>query len=335
MTTKNYRVPLAFAIAALLAAPLVPVSGAESTPTNLTTFHPGAPGEPAWRMLKLEVTEETDIHFDVDFVNLRCPWLLQLALLRGEPGNARSFVGITYNFGGGRTGAQVDSQGPVLVDASALVENGADSCPMGEVDTTFIRIDPGTIYLLYATGGLPSEVNVVASVVRGAARILDESWGYDSYYLTSDGFSGIAHAGVWSPGICTAPSMDPNGGFCDPCCNVAGGFLGGAEASVLRHAEIDFQNRPWFEFTILGQSIANASVTDSEDLTRYALGSIASAGPANVNPMGGAVATNKAYDYPSGRYSFDIMLSATVGQPFESQPHWKIFAIDHWFPEEQ
>lgn len=337
MTHHKKRLLPHFLIAAALVLPAVwlasPALASDDAP--LYTFHPGAPGEPTWRMLKLDVTEHAMLEFKVDFIQLRCPWLMQFTLFDGEPGNARAYVGLTFDFGGGYTGSRIDSEGPVDIEVSAIMHNGADSCPMGEVDFVFSKLPVGTVYLLYATGGLPAEARVVANVMSGALTIAGESHGYGSYYYSSDGFTSIAHVGAWSPGACLSPSTSVSDGFCDPSAQLAGGFMGGAEAGVLRNAQVDFVHRPWFKLNIFGQNVGNASVTDPDGLVRYGEGSAARIGPLGVHPQGAALGTSRPYDYPSGGYSFDILASASAGLPTMSRPHWVLFAIDHQFPEEQ
>ena len=324
---------LAMLIPALLAAPAAIAADGSEPP--LAVFRPGTPGEPTWRMLKLNVTEEADLRFQVDFIHLRCPTLMEFSILRGTPGNATLRVGLTFDFGGGDAGTRIDSEGPVDVELSALNHDGADACPMGEVSFRFRSVPAEPVYLLYATGGLRSEAVITLSVDDGAVTVVDESWGNRSYYLTADDFDNLAHVGVWSPGGCIAPNADPAAGFCEPGSQVPGGFMGGAEAGALRHAELVFERRPWFSFDIISTGVGNASVTDAEGLVRYVRGSIASAGPVEVLPLGASIGTSFPYDYPSGAYSFDIVVSATAGAPLLSRPHWKLFAIDHWFPEEQ
>ena len=334
----SVRLYTALAALALLVPTLVVAPAAlatESPDAPLAVFRPGAPDEPTWRMLKLDVTEEADLRFDVDFIHLRCPTLMQFSILRGEPGNAKVRVGLTFDFGGGDTGTRIDTEGPVDVELSALTHEGADACSMGEISFRFIDVPAEPVYLLHATGGLPSQAVITLGVDEGAATVIDESWGYGSHYLTADDFDNVAHVGVWSPGACMVPNTDPAAGFCEPGAWIPGGFMGGAEAGAVRHAEIVFAHRPWFTLDIISTGVGNASVTDSEGLVRYLRGSVARVGPVEVLPLGAAIGTSFPYDYPSGSYSFDILVSASVGAPFLSRPHWKLFAIDHWFPEEQ
>lgn len=304
------------------------------------SFRPGAPGEPMWNMLKLDITKpNSQLQLEIRADNFRCPFAWGLVLFRGEAPRAAPEVSITVNFGYGYQGVEVYDQDDSTVRVSNVEHDGAERCDTGArtLGIGFEELPVGVVYLLQYKAGTPFMGEAKLLAPQGGVRILDESSGDSTFYLGDEEFGqGSLRIAAYSPGACTGGAINPNDGSCGANSRAAGGVFGSAEASEGRTAQATFERRPYFWFgTLSNQDVSNATVVTPRGLTipvRAALVS-ASAGDMSVNPGGARYATRgPATAHDAGQYTFNI------GQNVDVDPTgttaWRAFGADYWFPEE-
>lgn len=325
MNTKNHRVPLALALVTLVVAALAPVSGAQSEQPFYESV--AEPGAPAWRITKLDVTEEGIVPtLKVQFTEAVCPLTWGFSFVVGSPESAWVYNGQGFALGGGAGGISARAGG-------VTIGRDQDSgCATADVWTIiFGELPLGTVYLLETRSG---------SDFRGWARLylsgpgvekVASSVGFESMLLSQDDFEGRAHVGVASPHMCVipnAPSPDA------PCSQWAGGSRANMDVGIGRVARARFEHHPWFAFQTFGvstsspfSSVGNASMMDPLGGVTYAGSPQVTALGLAVNPQGIRSATT---GLPPGEYEFRIDLNVDA-----NPTGWWATWWDLEFPEEQ
>lgn len=323
MLTKTNRAPLALALATLMVATLVPVSGADASPAYL--FKLGGPGEPRWTMLKLDVqapgispilTYETS--------QMRCPMEWGTHLLTGSPGATLSYNGFIFNWAVGSTGVDGRIQTPLLIARQqvAAENDGVESCSWTNFTANYGEMPVGTVYLLQYAAGIPFPARSALTFDAPGVAIVGVSSGTTVTYVNGTEFLGDG-AEIQSPPFCGGIFEQTD---CDPNHVNPGGTVG-ASAGVERWVTKRFKHHPIYFFSEDGSvEASNASMTYPDGRVRHAR-SNDEAGPLTLNGQG-------LMDFnltdPSGWYKWQYTASASVGL----QAGWHLTMADVWFPEE-
>lgn len=333
MTRNDARYRTLVLLTAVLLVPGVWIASPALASEDLRTysFHPGAPGEPAWTMLKLEVPPGgSQPRAFVDFERARCPLAWEFLFLVGSPEDAIPTMGMTFDWPTGEGGYIVETGDalPLVVNESDTSHEGADWCFSTDFDLTFGRLAPGTTYLLSYTAGMPIDATATFQF-HPPVQIVDASHGASTFYVNATDFHGGTHASVRSP-----PAFQDT---CDPSCAWTGSEFGLLDVGKERSATLAFENHPFFTFTSAaasmgtGASISGASITDP-------LGRITSNGGiappvAGYAVYGNGMAVARTRDIVPGPYEFNLNMNAEASA--RSSPAWHIFGVDLEFPEEQ
>jgi hypothetical protein len=339
MTNNHYRAPLALAIVALFGAvTLSPLSGAAPSET-LRVFHPGAPGEPLWSVLALEVEGEGHgLDLRVDLSTFRCPFAWGFILLSGSAENATIIGSVTFDFSHGYQGVEAYASGPVTVDESTVDHDEPRRCDSGaSLGLTFGNVPAGRLHFLQFKSGTPFAGEAVLTSKSGGITIVAESTGDRTFYLANPDFgSGAGHVAAHSPGFCPNPSVDPDAGFCDPHGWWAGGTMAGADIGLGRSASYAFESQPYYFLGNINSNFdaSNATVTDPLGGTTQARATVGAwAGQTSINAGPVHVrTTGHVGRYPSGTYTFSIEKNADVGATLDAA--WHAFGADYFFPNE-
>jgi hypothetical protein len=329
MNTKNHRVPLALALAALFAASLVPISGAD-TPNTLYTLQLGSAGAPKWTILELNVTEPSafpQVYYEAP--KYRCPMTWGTFFMTGTPADADTYNSLAFDFHSGRTGAEVD-YGLFIVNGRrpiVMIDDGAEHCNWMNVTVNYGELPVGTVYMLQYVSGVPFDAKATFRVQgTGAAgvSVVGVSSGTSTIYRNETEFTGTGVI-VLSPPWCGMLGEIP----CAPeHLNQGGGS--GASAELERTAAERFRNHPfWFFQHVADARVSNASVRYPDGSVHYEWSNFASAGGQNV--LGGGMGQKKM-GAPPGVYQFRIHDSAGVSR--WGPPGWWITGADIWFPGE-
>lgn len=333
MTTKNHRVPLAFALAALFAATFVPVSGAESL-TPLYTFNMGSAGDPTWVMLKLDVTQPgVTPRVSYRTPDFHCPSTWGTSFMTGSPGNTDLYNGFGWDLAYGRTGVDARVEAPTLVVRTGFVENdGAEACAWQNTTVIYGELPVGTVYVLQRVAGVPFVSTSILSVDGSGVSVVGMSSGKTSFYGNEtewNGYGGVVHG----PPFCGAPTEVAN---CPPQAMNPGGIIVGASAHALRHISLRFKHRPFFTFMEdEAAAVANASVTYPDGDVLYLPDAPIEVAGLGVRVSGmtlDPIITDRTLAAPTGMYRFAIQASAEAG--VMHKPGWHISGADVWFPEE-
>lgn len=311
MEKKTYRAPLALAIVALVAASLVPVSGAQSQ-AHTFTF---GPGHPEWTVIELDVMEDhSEIHFTPEAFQLGCPMVLSFSLVRGTPEESTTRVGLMFTYLNGATGIQADGAG--LEVPFTTVGDPSMNCGQSLINWIFSEIPADHYYLVAYHAGRPVTGSIPMSFA-GNIQILGTTTGASSFFLEAEDFEGVAHARASPPAA------------------GAGQAQGGVEIGAFRAASHDFEGRPWFVFGTTSAGASQANVLDPLGVERHMftppVGTV-SAGGVDVAAFGVAYGTTGFNGNPAGEYQFNVDLNAEVGAPVLSPGRWSAFGADIVLP---
>lgn len=333
MTTKNHRVPLAFALAALFAATLVPVSGAESL-TPVYTFNMGSAGDPTWVMLKLNVTQPS-VTPSVTYrtAEFHCPSTWGTSFMTGSPGNTDLYNGFGWDLAYGRTGVDARVETPPLTIRTGFVQNdGQEACAWQNTTVIYQELPVGTVYVLQRVAGVPFVSTSIFSVDGPGVSVVGTSSGTTSFYGNEtdwNGYGGVVHG----PPFCGAFTQAAD---CPPNAMNPGGVVGGASVHALRFIDLRFKHRPFFTFVEDHRAaVANASVEYPNGDFRYLPRSpveVAGVGVRMAGMMVEPIITDRTLAAPAGMYRFAIEASAEAGLAYK--PGWHLSGADVWFPEE-
>lgn len=329
MEKKTIRAPLALAVIALFAMPLVPVSGADS-PTTIYTFQTGE-GAPRWTILKLEVTKpgvEPIIEFRTD--EFRCPSFWYGSFMTGTPDTATSLSSFGFIYAVGRHGADAYSTTPAgTIHQDPMVADGEESCSWPELEVVeYGELPLGTVYLLHLTAGVPFEGSAkLVSPVADAFHVVGVSSGSESFFLSETRFGGGQGAVVHAPPWCGAPQELPD---CDPNHVNPGGHFGAA-VELDQSRTMTFKRHPWIFAMARGTVVAaNASIEYPDGRVKYLReGDIARIAGLELGQRTLSIENMGA---PPGRYRLNIEQSAHVG--VLSYTGWHVTGADLRFPEE-
>jgi len=333
MTTTT---PRAFvgALAFALCLALVPYgAGDDSQPALLASFHPGAPGEPAWTMLKVVETrsdDQLDIFFNTS--QLHCPFVWAVQVVTGSPDSAKSPIGILMTFTFGHGGYEAVTTGPVVMSEHHMSNETQKVCGGTEsIDVRLLTIPQGTFYLLEYTAGTPFAGNATVTSTLGSASVVaNAAHGDHATFVDSDGFgNGDMHIQAGSPGVCTP---DPTA----PACQWQGGsILTSAEVGSKRSTTWTFEHHPWFLFDATSRaSISNVSVTTPTGSVLHPRSGARVATQDGLSAEIGYVDITMFHTGPDaspGTYDFDLNFNANAG---DGATAWTLVAIDFQFPEE-
>lgn len=329
--TRPHAIAAALSFAMLFAQTS---AGAEQTP--LATFRPGAPGEPAWTVLKLDVMQSgASLDLMITATDYRCPFAWGFVLFTGEAPNVVQRASFILDYRKGYEGVEARSTGPVAFDHSTMWNSGAKECDSPGFRTGFAQIPMGTAYLLaYAAHGAdaPFRGDAVVSSPDGNVRVTASAHGDRTFYLDMMDFgAGDPRVSAHSPGFCVWPALDPENNFCDPCCWWTGGNAASADVGAGRAANLTFENQPFFLFsTSTSASVSNATVTDPLGRVKYVQAFLsASAGGVAANAGGPTYLSKVPSEHPPGEYRFDIRFNAEAGLDSVA---WHVSAADYVFP---
>lgn len=328
MKTKNHRVPLALALVALFAATFVPVSGASEQPTTLYTFRTGAPTDPTWTILKLEVTRPEvipSVHYGAS--DVRCPMYWSTYFMTGGPNDAHPYNSFGFSWSSGRWGYDVYATTPLFVEHTArMFDDGAEQCAWDNTTVNYGELPVGTVYVLQLNAGLPFESVSTLSVNGPGVSVTGVSSGRTSFYHNETNLGRGWGVVAYSPPFCGAPQELPE---CSPGHMNAGGHFGAA-VEVDRELPIKFKRHPFVLLRNAGSTtISNASITDPTGKSYYLGGGDGQFSDLHVN-AGSIFLQNMTM--PSGRYMFKINKSVNIGDG--AHPGWFIMGADIHFPGE-
>jgi len=326
MMQNTYRAPLALALAALFAATLAPVSGADSA-TTIYTFHTG-PDQPKWTILKLEVTKPgiaPTVRFETD--EYKCPSYWSTWFYQGTPDDARSFNSFGFMHAVGRHGADTYISTPAATHhKDAMTPDGAESCLWFNLDVNFGELPLGTVYLLHLAVGVPYVGSATFVADASGVEVVGISSGMSGFFMSEtslgNGQGVVAHGPPFCGAPqevldCPAPHMNPGGHF-------------GAAVEMDQRRTFTFKHHPWLRVTPRGSVVvANASVELPDGRVKYLNQGDAQVGNLEVNPSQIRLTD---MGLPSGRYRVTVHQSAHVG--VLSYTGWHIVGADLRFPEE-
>lgn len=326
MNRKTYRAPLALALAALFAASLAPVSGADAR-TTLYTFDTGA-GEPKWTILKLEVTKpgiEPFVEFRTD--EFRCPSYWAIKFYQGTPANASVYNGFGIMTAVGRHGADTYITTPVGTShTDDMTHDGEESCLWFDFNVDFGELPLGTVYVLHMAVGVPFEGSATLLADPSGVQVVGMSSGASGFFYSEtvlgNGQGIVAHG----PPFCGGPTevLDCPADHYNP-----GGHVGAA-VEIGQRKLVNFKHHPWLRVTPRGSAVlANASVEIPDGRVEYLHHGDARVGDLEVNP--GEISINDM-GYPPGRYMVNVHKGVHVGAL--SYSGWHIVGADLRFPEE-
>lgn len=330
MMTRTFRAPVALGLVAILAASLVPASGADSPTAPFYTFHFGGAGQPTWTILKLNVTqpEVTPIVTYNAVTTPKCPMTWGTEFLTGSPGNTLAYNGLMFDWSAGRTGAHVRYVTPVIAGSppvSTIIEDGATSCMWLDPTVTYGELPLGTVYMLQYFAGIPFETTSDLTFSGPGVTLAGASSGSSTFYINETQFGGMG-AVVYSPPYCGGLTEQTD---CDPMHVNPGGSVG-ASVALDRWSQFRFRHRPFYVFSDEGTwSISNATLTLPTGEIRYARADNEAAG----YTLDGQGIMDFNLTGPSGFYRWNVHQSAAVGAL--ATPGWHVMGADVWFPEEQ
>lgn len=326
MRQKTYRAPLALAIVALFAAPLVPVSGADS-PAILYTFRTGA-DQPKWTILKLEVTKAgVEPFVELRTNEFRCPSYWSMWFYEGTPQNASSFNSFGIMTAVGRHGTDTYISTPAgNRHTDDMTHDGSESCLWFDFNVDFGELPLGTVYLLHMAVGVPFEGSATLIADPSAVRIVGASSGASGFFYSETALGNGQGIVAHGPPFCGGPTevLDCPSEHYNP-----GGHVGAAVELGQRNS-FNFKHHPWLRVTPRGSVVlANASVEIPDGRVKYLNHGDARVGDLEVNP-GQIRITDMGY--PSGRYRVNVHQGVHVGAL--SYAGWHIVGADLRFPEE-
>lgn len=330
MNAKNHRAPWAVALVAMFAMSALPTSGADESATTLYTFHTGAPGEPTWTILKLDVTHP-GVHPIVTYFSseVHCPMYWGSYFMIGGPNDAHPYNSLAFGWSSGRWGYDATVSTPLFVDHTARMTNDGADGPCSWPDPTVIygELPVGTVYMLQFQAGLPFTSTSTFSVDGPGVTIVGTSSGSTFYHNESNMANGWGLS-AFGPPFCGAPWELPN---CSTLHTNQGGHVG-AVVEVERSALLHFKHHPFVLFRDVGdETWSNATVTDPNGNEYFAepKPGAGKLGELNENSEGILI---QNMTMPSGYWHFTIHKSANLGAG--AHPGWFFTGADLRFPEE-
>lgn len=298
---------------------------------TLISFHAGAPNDPAWSALALDVAHDGAkpwVHFHWE--NVRCPMAWGVMFYNGTLPNVTPWASWWIDFAQGEQGVLVHSSSDGGVEVSTMENDGAKKCSMTNISLGFPTLPPGRMYFVQYWSGVPFQGRADLEIVNGGVTIVGESSGDRAFYVNSSGFSaGSQHVFVNSPGF-TWPSSHPqNGLWTDNYW--PGGEVASIDASFEREARVSFLHHPTYTVgTNVDFNVRNMSVTDPWGLVEYAQGATNTGGYAL--DAGNIWTRHGLLEYPPGEYVFRVNASIDAGMHGAA---WHASGADFVFPGEE